>query len=260
MGLYGDREVPAGERGEIAVRSPYVRPLLWTGDGLRELATAVPGAPGVCQYRTGDRGYLDAEGRLFHVGRQDGMVKVRGYRVETAEVEAAIAGLPGVAEAAVVPFAAGPEETELAAYVVPLAPGLEPADVRRQLEGRLPLASVPASVLVLGALPRLRNGKVDRRALPAPAPVPGAPVPASPDDDVEGRIAAIWRDVLRTERVGHEESFFALGGTSISAVKVISQVRRQLGVPVKLSVIFESPTIAALAEAVSSLRATAEEG
>jgi acyl-coenzyme A synthetase/AMP-(fatty) acid ligase/acyl carrier protein len=259
--LDGDREVPAGERGEIAVRSPYVRPLLWTVDGLRELATELPGEPGDRQYRTGDRGYLDAGGRLFHVGRQDGMVKVRGYRVETAEVEGAIGGLPGVVEAAVVAFAAGADETELAAYVVAREPGLDAAAIRRQLEGRLPGASVPASVLLMEALPRLRNGKVDRRALPAPVtPHPVPPPPGAREEDVEARIEAIWRDVLRAERVGPEESFFALGGTSISAVKVISQVRRQLGVPVKLSVIFETPTIAALAKAVSSLRARAEEG
>ncbi|HSR25141.1 MAG TPA: AMP-binding protein [Candidatus Eisenbacteria bacterium] len=262
--LDGDREAPPGERGEIATRSRYVRPVRWTEDGLRELTTGVPGAPGVFQYRTGDRGYLDPAGRLFHVGRQDGMVKVRGYRVETAEVESAIAGLPGVAEAAVVPFAASPDETELAAYVVGREPGLEPAAIRRQLEGRLPGASVPTSVLVLDALPRLRNGKVDRRALPAPVPAALQPGPSRLAETdragVEGRIAAIWREVLRADRVGSTDSFFALGGTSISAVKVISLVRRQLGVPVRLSVIFETPTIEALAEAVSSLRATAEEG
>jgi peptide synthetase PhsA len=258
----GGREAPAGERGEVVVRSRYVRPAQWTEDGPRELAAEIAGSPGRFEYRTGDRGDLDPAGRLFHVGRLDGMVKVRGYRVETAEVESAIAGLPGVAEAAVVPFAPSQEETELAAYVVARDGGLEPADVRRQLEGRLPAAAVPASVLVVDALPRTRNGKVDRRALAGPAGVvePAPPVGAAEAGDVEARIAAIWRAVLGTDRVTAADSFFALGGTSISAVKVISQVRRQMGVPVKLSVIFETPTMAALVEAVSRLQATAEEG
>jgi peptide synthetase PhsA len=117
-------------------------------------------------------------------------------------------------------------------------------------------------VLVVDALPRTRNGKVDRRALAGPAGVvePAPPVGAAEAGDVEARIAAIWRAVLGTDRVTAADSFFALGGTSISAVKVISQVRRQMGVPVKLSVIFETPTMAALVEAVSRLQATAEEG
>ncbi|WP_051731877.1 AMP-binding protein [Kitasatospora phosalacinea] len=255
--------VPAGVPGGITVRSPHVRPVLLGEDGPVDLTTAVPGRPGVREFRTGDRGRMDATGQLVHLGRGDAMVKVRGYRVEVSEVEAAAAAVPGVSEAAVVPYAADGGETELALYAVPKDRALDAAALRGELAALLPAALVPTAVVLLAEMPRTGNGKVDRGALPAPvapaaapaaaqvAPGPAAPVgDAAGADDVEGRIAAVWCEILGLARVAEGEDFFSLGGTSISALRVVSRIRQEFGVPLRLAAIFETPTVRDLAAAV----------
>ncbi|HEV2372277.1 MAG TPA: non-ribosomal peptide synthetase [Streptosporangiaceae bacterium] len=253
--------VPPGGAGQIAVRSAYVRPALWTDEGPRPLTEQVDG---VAEFRSGDRGYLDPSGSLVHLGRGDGMVKVRGYRVETVEVEARVTAVPGVGEAVVVPYDA-PEDggTELAAYVVCTDPALTAATIRQQLAVDLPTPWVPASVVLMPGLPRTRNGKVDRKALPSPVagrtavPHEAAPQPAETAALeraalVTSRVAQIWGEVLGVTNVAPDDDFFSLGGTSISALRVISRVRNEFEVRVPLAVIFETPSVVALAEAVLS--------
>jgi len=255
--------VPPGTPGTIAVRSAHVHPAAWTGSGPRPLTEMVDGVP---QFRSGDRGCLDPAGSLVHLGRGDGVVKVRGYRVETVEVEARVAAIPGVSEAVVVPYEAPADGgTSLAAYVVCADPGLTAVSIRRQLAQHLPAPWVPASVVHMLTLPRTRNGKVDRRALPSPLAAPTAlPEEAVPGDAapgmaargnaalVTGRVAQIWGEVLGVTDVMPEDDFFALGGTSISALRVVSRVRKEFGVPVPLAVIFETPSVEALAASVLS--------
>jgi acyl-coenzyme A synthetase/AMP-(fatty) acid ligase/acyl carrier protein len=253
-------DVPVGEAGEIVVRSTHVRPVLFSEGGPVELTKNVPGHPGLREFHTSDRGRFDQAGELVHLGRCDSMVKVRGYRVEIAEVEAAVAAVRGVAEAAVVPYqGAGPGETELAAHVVAKDPTLGAADVRRLLAHTLPAALVPASVVLTDQLPRTANGKVDRIALSAlgrPTGGDGLSVASAvdqghaPADTTSARIADIWCDVLDIDRPRPGDDFFDLGGTSISALRVVSRIRREFNVPIPLAVLFETPTVEALAEAV----------
>jgi acyl-coenzyme A synthetase/AMP-(fatty) acid ligase/acyl carrier protein len=246
-------QVPAGEPGEIAVRGAYVRPLLWTGETPVEQGR--PLAPGRFEFRTGDLGQTQADGTLIHRGRLDGMVKVRGFRVETAEVEAALAALAGVMEAAVVAYIPAPGQTELAAYVVPREGDLRLAEIRTQVATVLPQAMIPAAMVVVECLPRTANGKINRKALPAPTgPVTSGMAQAG---DTAGRVARIWCAVLGVDRVACDDDFFSLGGTSISALSVISRVRKEFGVPVRLAVLFQTPTVDALADAVESLRSDA---
>ena len=257
------RAAGVGEAGRIVVRSRHLHSAQWTDQGPAPLTEAVPKAD-VRDFRTGDRGFLDASGQLVHLGRVDGMVKVRGYRVETVEVESAVAAVTGVAEAAVIPYEAGDRETELAAYVVAKDPDLTDAGLRRSLAETLPPHLVPAAVLLVPRLPRTRNGKIDRRALPDPASgtatarataaPPAAPAPAAAPDDLRarvlGQVAEIWSDVLGSGPVLPGDDFFSLGGTSISALRVVARIRKDFGVPLKLAVIFETPSLEAVAESV----------
>lgn len=243
--------------GRIVVRSPFVKPRLWLEDGLIDLATTGP--DGTPELITGDRGELGADGVLMHLGRDDAMVKIRGFRVEPSEVEDAMAKVEGIAEAGVLAYPGEGGEAELAAVVTSSRAGLDPAAIRQRASELLPQPMVPTTVLIRDSLPRTTNGKLDRRALAAivtAARQAAAPRPAGaagPPGGTGERLRAIWQTVLRTERIAADDDFFALGGTSISALSVISRVRKEFGVPVPLAVLFETPTLAALVEAVDAL-------
>ncbi|MER8224383.1 non-ribosomal peptide synthetase [Streptomyces sp. NPDC094143] len=259
------RPTATGEAGRIVVRSAHLHPAQWTDQGPRPLTEPAPqtGAlgPAARDFRTGDRGRIDGSGRLIHLGRVDGMVKVRGYRVETVEVESAVSAVTGVAEAAVVPYETEEHATELAAYVVAKDPDLTDAAVRGALSETLPAHLVPSSVLLVPRLPRTRNGKIDRKALPdrASGTATGRPAaePATASAAADGlrarvlaQVGEIWGDVLGAGPVLPGDDFFSLGGTSISALRVVSRIRKDFGVPLRLAVIFETPSLEAVAESV----------
>ncbi|HLL47879.1 MAG TPA: non-ribosomal peptide synthetase, partial [Longimicrobiaceae bacterium] len=191
--------------------------------------------PGARMYRTGDRVRALPDGALEYVGRLDAQVKVRGFRIEPAEVEAALLAAEGVREAAVAVREDVPGEKRLVAYVVPEA-GAEPsaARLRERLSARLPEYMVPSAFVVLDTLPLNSSGKVDRRALPPPerGPAEGYTAPRTPVEEV---LSAVWAEVLRVERVGVEEGFFELGGHSLLAAQVAARVREALGVEVPLA-------------------------
>ncbi len=200
-------------------------------------------------YRTGDLVRYLAAGRIEFVGRTDLQVKVRGYRIEPGEIEAALVDHPDVREAAVVARTDGGTGKRLVAYVVP-QPGREPApdDLRRFLQSRLAEYMVPAAFVLLEALPLTPNGKVDRAALPVPAPVQAATqkdaaLPATP---VESALARIWAQVLRVERVGAHDNFFELGGDSILCLQVVSRAQRA-GIRITTRQVFQYQTVAELA-------------
>jgi nonribosomal peptide synthetase DhbF len=184
--------------------------------------------------------------------------------VEPGEVEAALAEHPAVAQAAVIAWPPGPEhaaERRLVAYLVPrpqdgaALPPPDAAELGAFLRQRLPEAMVPASFVPLAALPLTANGKLDRRALPAPERPPAASrSKAAPRTDEERVVAAVWAGVLGTDQVGVDDNFFQLGGNSLLATRVITRLRRELGVELPLRSLFLAPTIAGIAQAVRSLR------
>ncbi|MGH9869942.1 MAG: amino acid adenylation domain-containing protein [Candidatus Polarisedimenticolia bacterium] len=202
--------------------------------------------PGARLYRTGDIGRRRADGSLVFMGRRDGQVKLRGYRIELGEIEAALARLDGVREG-VASLRADRHGPSLIGYIVP-APGVEPdpSRLRAALRQFLPDYMVPADIVVLERMPRTRTGKVDRRALPAPA-VRGRLGDMAPRDDQERAIARVWGETLALETVDVEESFFEAGGHSLLAVRLVGSLRRELGLDLPVAAVFREPTVAGLA-------------
>ncbi|MBW8770258.1 MAG: amino acid adenylation domain-containing protein, partial [Gemmatimonadetes bacterium] len=209
-------------------------------------------------YRTGDRARWRADGTLEYLGRIDNQVKLRGFRVELGEVESALAQQPGVQSAVALVREDTPGDQRLVAYCIGTeSSGHTPAALRSALKATLPEFMVPTAFVWLAEWPMNANGKLDRKALPAPAsadaPVAVRVAPRTPTEEV---VAALWGDVLQRE-LGAEDDFFELGGHSLLALRVLAKVGERLGVRVPLRVIFESSTVAAFAARVDELRAAA---
>ncbi|XVQ08590.1 amino acid adenylation domain-containing protein [Spirillospora sp. CA-255316] len=210
------------------------------------------GAPGERMYRTGDLVRWDEAGRLEYLGRVDDQVKVRGFRIEPGEIEAALDAHPAVARSAVVARRDAAGDTVLVGYAVPAghaAGAATGAELRAHVAARLPEYMVPAAVVVLDALPLNPNGKLDRAALPAPDFAASAASAGSrgPRDAREEALCAIFAEVLGVERVGVDDGFFALGGDSLKATRAVSRARTALGADLPVRALFENPTVAALA-------------
>ncbi|HYW07111.1 MAG TPA: amino acid adenylation domain-containing protein, partial [Longimicrobium sp.] len=202
--------------------------------------------PGARMYRTGDGARLRPDGRLDFVGRLDAQVKVRGHRVEPGEVEAALAALPGVSQAAVTARDDGDGPRLVGYFVGDATPATE---LRAALRATLPEYMLPSAFVRLDALPLGPSGKTDRRALPAPPTESGAEYRA-PGTEVEAALVEAWSEVLGVERVGIDDDFFDLGGHSLLATRVLSRVRQRLGVDLPVRALFQHPTVAALAGAI----------
>ena len=244
------REVPEGEVGEIWVNGRYLSPGYWRRPDLTERAfLAVPGEPGRRIYRTGDLGRWLPDGALLHMGRVDSQVKIRGYRIELSEVESALRSVPGVREAVVVASSIGHDDPTLHAYVV-LDPEirLAGAAIRSQALQRLPAYMAPATVTLLDALPLNAFGKVDRRVLQERA-ADQAPARdhTPPRDPLEERLRDLWQATLGIQPIGIFDDFFALGGTSLHAMALVSGLQPHFGDDITLTALFDAPTIAALA-------------
>ncbi|MGH2709193.1 MAG: condensation domain-containing protein, partial [Actinomycetota bacterium] len=187
-------------------------------------------------------------------GRLDHQVKIRGFRIELGEIEAVLGGHPGVQETCVVVREDPPGEKRLVGYYVAGAAVVEPEALRRYLQGKLPEYMVPGALVPLEALPLIPNGKVDRKALPAPEGGGAEKVYEVPRTPTEELLAGIWAEVLRVERVGRQDNFFALGGHSLRAIQVVARVRDTLGVELPVRSVFESPTLAELSAAIDVAR------
>jgi amino acid adenylation domain-containing protein len=249
--------VPVGVTGELYLggaglaRGYLGRPGL-TAD--RFVADPYDPQPGSRMYRTGDLARWRPDGQLEYLGRIDQQVKIRGYRVEPGEVEAALLRHSAVAQTVVMARDDNAAGTHLAAYIVP-APGAEPSaeSLRAHLAASLPGYMIPAAFSVLESLPLTSNGKVDRKALPAPGQAVLAPCCTyrAPRSPVEEEMAAIWAEVLRIPRVGIHDNFFDLGGDSLRAIRLFSLVRDRFRKDLPLSSLFLRPTVAGLAELVT---------
>ncbi|MFP2963496.1 amino acid adenylation domain-containing protein, partial [Myxococcus sp. 1LA] len=249
------RPVPVGIPGELCIGGRTVgRGYLGRADLTAErfVPDAYSDEPGARMYRTGDRARVLADGRVEFLGRMDYQLKVRGYRVELGEVEAALERHPAVRESVVVAHEAAAEGKRLVGYAVP-KPGytLDVESLRDFLGQTLPEYMVPQALVVLDALPLTPNGKVDRKALPAPdfqaVDTEGFVAPRTATEEI---LAGLFAEVLGLERVGAHSGFFDLGGHSLLATQAISRIRAAFGVELPLRDLFEAPTVAALAERV----------
>jgi amino acid adenylation domain-containing protein len=269
------KPVPVGAPGELYVGGEglargYVGRAALTAE--RFVPHPFSTEPGARLYKTGDVVRRCEDGRIEFIGRADNQVKLRGYRIELGEIESALAAHALVKECVVLVREDEPGDKRLVAYVVvgesdetPTASGematgeadeVNVTGLREYLKERLPEYMVPSAFVLLGELPLTTNGKVDRRALPAPdsSAVSSADTYVAPRDAVEEALCEVWAEVLRVERVGVRDNFFDLGGHSLLATQVVSRVRHLTHVELPLRVFFESPTVEALARHVASAR------
>ncbi|MDH6195686.1 glycopeptidolipid biosynthesis protein [Mycobacterium frederiksbergense] len=245
------RQVPVGVVGELYVAgaglaSGYVGRSDLTSTRFVACPFGGAGARGERMYRTGDLVSWGSDGQLRYEGRADKQVKIRGYRIELGEVQAALAGVDGVDQAAVIAREDRPGDKRLVGYITGT---VDPAAARTALADRLPTYMVPTAVVVLDALPLTVNGKLDTRALPAPE-YQDADQYRAPHDAVEEILAGIYAQVLGVERIGVDDSFFDLGGDSISSMQVVARARAA-GLICRPRDVFVEQTVARLAQVVA---------
>jgi acyl carrier protein len=206
--------------------------------------------PGGRVYRTGDRARWRADGQLEFLGRDDAQIKLRGYRIELGEIEAVLGQCPGVTQCIAMLRDDEPGLARLVAYIVGTG---DLAPVRAHARRQLPEYMQPSDYVSLTHVPLTPNGKVDRRALPAP--VAAIETYAAPRTATEEILAGLWTLLLKRDRVGLDDNFFALGGHSLLATQLVSRARRAFGVELPLQLVFAQPTLRALAYAIDAARA-----
>jgi acyl-CoA synthetase (AMP-forming)/AMP-acid ligase II/acyl carrier protein len=238
--------VAPGVVGEIVVENPYAT------------SADASGSSRPPEFKTGDLGRMEPDGLVFHLGRRDFQVKVRGFRVELEGVEATLLGAPGVTQSAVVVRRNSQGDPMLVAYAAGDRRLIDAERLRAFAVSHLQEGSVPSRFVVLDALPLAATGKVDRRAINAledAAQVHGSPVSWSGRSVVEQTIAGIWQELLGHDRFGPDDAFLAAGGDSLLAMRVLTRMRQQLDVDLPLPDFLSAPTVAALAAAVERRRA-----
>jgi acyl carrier protein len=210
--------------------------------------------PGERLYRTGDLGVYDRFGQIGFAGRADTQAKIRGARVEPAEVEAVLAGHPGVTDCAVLPRRDEQDDNELVAYLT--GSGIDVGELAEQAARTLPSFMLPAAYVRLDAFPYTGSGKLDRAALPAPAPadrVLRAALAAEPGSPLERELCRLWASILGVESVGPADDFFAMGGNSLMVTQVMIRLKAAFDVRVPVAEFFDDPTVRGLASLVERL-------
>jgi amino acid adenylation domain-containing protein len=245
-----------GRIGQIAARSEYMSPGYWRRPDATD-AVFRPGPAGSGRmYLTGDMGFFKPNGCLVYAGRKDFQVKIRGNRVEVADIELALVESPSVKEAVVIKRDDQPEDRSLVAYLVPRDPDRHPMvpELRGWLKGRFPEYAMPASFVILDGLPVTPTGKVDRKALPAPTAdrpdVGCACVPAR--NAIEAQLVELWEELLRVRPIGVHDNFFDLGGSSLVAAQLFVKIGRMFRKDLPLSTLIHSGTIDALARLIGA--------
>jgi acyl carrier protein len=211
---------------------------------------------GARMYRTGDLARWREDGMLDFIGRTDAQVKIRGFRIELGEIEAALHSLPEIAEAVVALREDASSGRQLVAYVVPSNGALpEHSALRRRLNQRLPAHMLPSIIVPMEELPRSPNGKIDRGALPAA--VRHTHDVRAPRSQEEIALCAMFAEVLRRKQVGVEDDFFALGGDSLSAMRMLGRVCSAFGVALSLRDFYSASTVSGLANLIQAIQFTA---
>ncbi|SCG66619.1 amino acid adenylation domain-containing protein [Micromonospora siamensis] len=250
------RPVPPGVPGELYVAGSQLARGYHGRSALtaeRFVACPYTRVPGERMYRTGDVVRWNSNGELVFLGRADDQVKIRGYRIEPGEVEAALSGIDGVRRCAVVVREDQPGDKRLVAYLVPEAGvTVDVAAVRGQAGELLPRHMLPAALVPLPALPLTANGKLDRASLPAPR-YESAATGRGPRDEREELLSGLMAETLGLPRVFIDDDFFALGGHSLLVTRLVSRIRRTLGVDVSVRDVFDNPTVAGLACSVATV-------
>jgi hypothetical protein len=261
---------PLGVVGEIYIAGPGLA-RGYVGRAALTAERFVPdpfGEPGNRMYRSGDLARYLPDGALEILGRADDQVKIRGYRIEPGEVEGVLAEHPAVGRAVVIAHDDGGDDRRLVAYLVPDPAGTLPSDVelRAWTAERLPAHLVPAVFVALERVPTTASGKIDKAALPAPSNARPALARGytAPRTDLERRIAEVWAQVLRLDRVGVHDGFFDLGGTSVRLLAVHNRLTTESGaglepLAVDLVAMFRHPTVAGLAEHLGAAPAPAHQ-
>ncbi len=250
----GFTPVPAGVAGELLIGGDgLARGYLRRPDLTAEKLVPDPwGAAGSRLYRSGDLVRRDAQGAIEFLSRFDHQVKLRGFRVELGEIEAALLRHPAVESAVVVVRQDAPGDKALAGYVVLRGAGLDVRELRTFLKQTLPDYMVPSGLVALAALPLTPNGKVDRAALPAPDPrVESRDGYVAPRTPLEEVMATLWSQALGVETVGVDDDFFDLGGNSLLVTRLIARLHETFHVEIPVRRMFEAPTVAAIAQAVT---------
>ncbi|MGW7418883.1 non-ribosomal peptide synthetase, partial [Streptomyces sp. NPDC054813] len=229
----------------------------YLGDARKTAAAFLPHpeVPGVRLYRTGDRGIRRPDGSLVFLGRADSQVKIRGIRIEPAEIEHTLRRHPHVHDAVVTKWEPTPGDHRLAAYITTRHHGTEEdllTDLNTHLGDQLPLYMIPSSITVLDRIPVNANGKTDHRALPEPKAA-AEETATRASGAAEELVAGIWAEVLGRPDLDIHANFFALGGHSLLATRIVSRLRTALSPDIPLALIFDNPTIHTMAEAVGHL-------
>ena len=254
------RLVPMGTVGEIYIAGDSLARGYLGRDDLTEAVFVnwstqnLAGAPAKRVYKTGDLGRWLPNGEIEYLGRNDNQVKIRGHRVELAEVESAIARCEQVGDVAVVCQTAGDKSAQLVAYVTQSieAETLKIDQLRTQLRDLIPSYMVPDAFVQIGAIPLAASGKLDRASLPpVDADARHAAQYESPETPLEWKVAQVWSELLGVQRIGRRENFADLGGHSLKAIQLISQLNRRFGAKLSIKDIFETPTVAGQAQLLS---------
>jgi acyl carrier protein len=248
----GLNPVPVGVLGEMFVEAAHAsRGYLHRASLTAERFVPNPFNPVTRLYRTGDVGRYLVDGEIEYLGRTDYQVKVRGIRIEPAEIEAVLEAHDDITQAVVVAQDIG-GRSRLVAYVVGCGGAVGVSELRRFVRSRLPEYMVPAIFVLLDRLPLTPRGKIDRRALPLPSATrPDLETPYTPPrTPLEDAMAQTWANVLRVDQVGVDDHFLELGGDSLTAVQLVTDLARQFGVELPVLTLFRCPTVGLLAQEI----------